>query len=213
MLINCLHYFNNKIKNMWRYYWSWKYTTDNYSKTLNIEFLKKYWYLDKWVNEKSWWLYWKINWEDNWNIWVEVNKWETNWYIRVHFTQTNSEWVKKQLDYKINLTATKCNYWWVRWWFLCPCKWNRCSILYLQNNWIFASRKTLDLCYSDQKQSKKYRELNNIFISDNIERLMEKIKYPYRNWKPTRKMKRVLKLRKKELNIDKDCVIQELLYK
>jgi len=199
---------------MWRYYyWEWKTSVEDYSKTLNIKFLKKYWYLDKLVNEKSWWLYWKINWEDNWNIWVEVNKWETNWYIRVYFTQTSSEWVKKQLDYKITLTTTKCNYWWVRWWFLCPCKWNRCSILYLQNNWIFASRKTLDLCYDEQKKSKKYRELNNIFISDNIQRLMWKIKYPYRNWKPTRKMKKVLKLRKKELDIDKYCVLQELLYK
>ena len=69
----------------------------------------------KCVDYKKWWLYWKRNWEDNWNIWVEVNKWKTNWYVRVTFTQTNYDWEKKELDYKILLVSTPCNYWWIRW--------------------------------------------------------------------------------------------------
>lgn len=190
---------------MWRRYWWWKRTTNDYPKTLTIKFLKKYWYLDKWVNYKDWVLFWSLNWEDMWNIWLEVEKFETIWYVRVFFTQTDYDWIKKELDYKINLVSTPCNYWWVRWWFECPCKWNRCSILYLQNNWIFASRKTLDLCYYEQRKSKSRRRLWLIMwdIYFKIYDIAETIKYPYRNWKPTRKMKRILRYTEKSKNIKK----------
>lgn len=186
---------------MWRYYyWEWKNSVEDYPKNIDINFLKKYWYLDKWVNFKSWNLYWtKNNWESNWNIWIEINKWENNWYIRVYFTQTSYDWVKKQLDYKINLVSTPCNYWWVRYWFLCPCKSNRCSKLYLQNNWIFASRETLNLCYDEQKKSKRRRYLWFI-MWDALTKILviqKNMKYPYRNWKPTKKMQRILRLDEK----------------
>lgn len=198
---------------MWRYYyWEWKKSVEDYSKTIDIKFLKKYWYLDKWVDYKKLWLYWKINWEDNWNIWVEVNKTETNWSLRVTFTQTSYDWEKKKLDYKIDLVSTPCNYWWIRWWFLCPCKWNRCSILYLQNNWIFAIRKTLDLCYEDQKKSKKWREFDRIFPKDyEAERLYKTIKYKFRNWKETRKYKRFLRLIRKNIP-DKKIYLKQIEY-
>lgn len=138
---------------MWRYYyWEWRYSVEDYTKTIDIKFLKKYWYLNVWVAYKTWWLYWKRFWEDNWNIGIEVNKWESSWYLRVSFNQTGPDGEKKEFDYKIPLVTTLCNYWGVRWWFLCPCKWNRCSILYLQSSWIFASRKTLNLCYDEQKR-------------------------------------------------------------
>ena len=130
---------------------------------------------------------------------IEIVKNNFSWYLRVFFIQTDFEWNKKEFDYKINLVTTKCNYWWVRWWFLCPCKWNRCSILYLQNNWIFASRKTLDLCYEKQKESKKWRYFWYL-LWDNFTKILEiakTMKYPFRNWKPTRKMKRILKLHQK----------------
>jgi hypothetical protein len=185
---------------MWRYYyWSWKDSVEDYTKTIDIKFLKKYWYLDKWIDYKSWSLYWKRNWNDNWNIWVEVNKSEFNWFVRVYFTQTSMDWTEKRLDYQIPLVSTPCNYWWVRWWFLCPCKWNRCSILYLQSNWIFASRKTLNLCYDEQKKSKRRRYLSYI-MCDNLTKIyaiQQTMKYPVRNWKYTKKAQRILRLRKK----------------
>ena len=84
-------------------------------------------------------------------------------------------------------------------WFECPCKWNRCSVLYLQNNWIFASRKTLDLCYDDQKKSKKRRYMSYIMCDayTKIELIRRTMKYPVRNWKWTRKARRILKLQEK----------------
>ena len=201
---------------MWRYYyWEWKTSVEDYSKTIDIKFLKTYGYLDKWLYSRKWGLYWKRNWEDNWNIWVEINKWDTSWYIRVTFTQTNMDWEKKELDYKIQLVSTPCNYWGVRWWLLCPCKWNRCSILYKQNNWIFASRKTLDLCYGDQKESKRYRYMSYLMWKpfNDMYLLKDKIKYPYRNWKPTRKMRRFLKLHHQMPSMEEVKNISSLLWK
>ena len=103
---------------------------------------------------------------------------------------------KKELDYKIPLVSTPCNYWWVRWWFLCPCKENICSVLYLQTNWIFASRKTLDLCYDEQKKSKRWRLMWYLMWDafTKIELVRRTMKYPVRNWKWTRKARRILKL-------------------
>ncbi len=198
---------------MWRVAWLWKHTTDDYSKTLTIKFLKKFWYLDNGKLEQTWALYWTRNWNANWNIWFQITIWESSWIIRVYFNQTDREWNKKELDYNIKLTSTKCHYGWVRRWFLCPCKWNRCSILYLQNNWIFASRKTLDLCYDDQKRPHSRREFNRVFPKDNeAEKIYKTIKYKYRNWKPTRKYKRYLKLSKDDIPLDElDRKIKALL--
>lgn len=70
-------------------------------------------------------------WKENWNICIELTKWDTTWTLRVYFTKTGYKWEETKLDYNIELVSTPCNYGWLRWWFLCPCKWNRCSILYL----------------------------------------------------------------------------------
>jgi len=195
---------------MWRYYyWEWKNSTDDYLKRLTIKGLKLF------LNNKKNFQSWTYSWKWNWNIWVEVDKWETNWFLRVHFTQTSHDWEKKYLDYKIPLVSTPCNYWGIRWWFLCPCKWNRCSILYKQNNWIFASRKTLDLCYPEQKESKRsrymgylmWRPFNNMYL------LKDKIKYQFRNWKPTRKMRRFLKLHSQMPSIEEVKNISSLFWR
>lgn len=182
---------------MWRYYWSWKNTVEDFKKTISIKNLKESWFLI-W-DYKQWKITWYYAENEIWNIWIEIEKNDFSWYLRVYFIQTDETWNKKEFDYRIELVTTKCNYWWVRWWFLCPCKWNRCSILYLQNNWIFASRKTLDLVYEQQKESKKWRYFWYL-LWDNFTKILEikeSMKYPFRNWKPTRKMRRVLKLHNK----------------
>ena len=182
---------------MWRYYWSWKNTDEDFKKTISIKNLKESWFLI-W-DYKQWKITWYYAENEIWNIWIEIEKNDFSWYLRVYFIQTDETWNKKEFDYRIELVTTKCNYWWVRWWFLCPCKWNRCSILYLQNNWIFASRKTLDLVYEQQKESKKWRYFWYL-LWDNFTKILEirkNMKYPFRNWKPTRKMRRVLKLHNK----------------
>lgn len=200
---------------MWRYYyWQWRYSTEDYPKTLSIKFLKKYWYLESWIDRKVWNLCWSIWWRDNGNIGLEVNKWKINGSIRVYFSTTNNEWEKTYQDYKIELVSTPCNYWGVRWWFLCPCKWDRCSILYLQNNWVFASRKTLNLCYDDQKKSKRYRYMWYLmwdaFVK--IELIRRTMKYPMRNWRYTKKAQRIFKLHEQMPTEDEVRNISSLLW-
>ncbi len=99
---------------MWRVAWLWKRTTDDYSKTLTIKFLKKFWYLDIGKLNKTWTVHWTRNWNANWNISILVSKDDSVWNVRVNFTQTDREWNKKELDYNIKLVSTSCNYWWIR---------------------------------------------------------------------------------------------------
>lgn len=200
---------------MWRMYWTWKEKTNNYLRKLNIAFLKKHWYLDKDISYKRGSIYWSISWQENWNIWIEISKWKEDWFLRVFFTQTDNDTRKKErFDYKINLASTVCNYWGVRWWFLCPISWIRCSILYLQNNWIFGSRKALWLCYEKQNMDKKWRNLAKLFPDEyKAQEIYKTIKYKYRNWKETRKYKRYLKFMKPEISLEDMIKIEESFYK
>ncbi len=177
---------------MWRYAWYW-FTTDDFQR-FTIKGLKPF------FDSSSSYLSWSytLSWYYNKStITVKIFKEETETYLKVSFTQKdNLTWEYKDFDYRIDLVSTPCNYWWVRWWFLCPCWLNRCSILYMQSNWIFASRKTLNLIYPEQKDSKRTRELQYLMCMNKCKAyvLSRTIKYQYRNWKPTRKLKRVIKL-------------------
>ena len=224
---------------MWRYKDYSKWYVEDYTKTLSIWFLKKHWYLDAdydWLH--TWGITWSVWWREVWSIGFQVHTKRYNKvltsshniekfsqvrtdreymlkkFLRVYFTQTdNNTWEKKDFKYDIRLESTKCNYWGVRWWFICPCKQNRCWKLYLQSNWYFASRKTLWLRYYDQNRSKKWREFDSIFPKDiQALKIYETIKYPYRNGKPTRKYKSFLRLSKNHLSYaDQEREITRLL--
>ncbi len=171
---------------------------EDFSKTIDIQFLKDNRYLDEWLGHKEWKLYWETDWKDSWYISLMVNKCRTSWFLRVSFSQVNSNWEINEMDYEIPLVTTSCNYGGVRRWFLCPCWWDRCSVLYLQSNWIFASRKSLNLCYEAQNKSKLWRYVKKKYwpLEEDIEELRNSIKYPYRNWKPTRKQVKLEKMLK-----------------
>ena len=183
------------------YYWEGRNTVDGYNR-LSIPFLKKHWYL----NNPTWYQSWTVSWtrqgNPNWNIGVSIYIKGDESYVRINFTQTDkASGEKKDFDYRIKLVKTPCHYWGYRWWFICPCKWNRCSILYLQSNWYFASRKTLNLCYEDQKVSKKWREFIQIYPKDEeAYELRKTIKYTHRNGKATRKYKRYLRISKAHIS-------------
>ncbi len=177
---------------MGRYYFNSRWSTDDYTKRLTIATLKKDWFLD---GSKNWYSA-TLSWSNGSNIWIQVNMSEDTGIVRVYFTQTSRDGEKKELDYRIQIVSTPCNYGGKRWWLVCPLKWNKCTILYLQNNGWFGSRKTLNLCYDDQRQSKRSRNLS-FMMGMNAARaiaLHRTMKYPYRNGKPTKKMVRFLKL-------------------
>lgn len=176
---------------MWRYAGWWKYKTDAY-KTLPVSFLLSHKYLQWWL---IWWTMRRTRGgEEVWSIGLQVYTSESSNYCRVIFTQTTDAGEKVNHNYKIQLSRTKCNYWWYRYWFICPCSGRRCSILYLQPNGIFCDRVALDLVYDSQYVNKNYRWLDKIMWSWKADELYASIKYKYRNGKPTRKYRRYLKM-------------------
>lgn len=182
---------------MGRYYYNKKSTVDDYSKKLSVFKLLKDEMIEKWVSSTSGTIRWTRNGEPSGNIGIYIDKDDYEGTLRVSFTQTDrsTSEVKKH-DYNIQLVSTPCHLWGRRWWFICPCRWNRCAKLYLQDNGIFASRKTLDLSYESRNTSRFLRSFDIIFWKWSIieiEELGESIKYPFRNGKLTRKMKQYLK--------------------
>lgn len=198
---------------MWRYYYSKRNTTDDY-KRFTIAFLKKYGYLDTDVTCKYGSIKWSVWGNETWSMWfwIEKNNEEMRWSVKVMFTQTKRDtWEKKDFDYKIPLIATKCNYGGLRWWFLDPCSETRlkCLVLYWQSNGYFASRKTLNLAYESQNEGRFWRRLSYLMGMNATKAiaLRRTMKYSYRNGKPTKKMKRFLKL---SLNNPSESEIMEI---
>ncbi len=185
---------------MWRYYYNKRDTTDDYKK-MTISFFKKHGYLKDGLSYASWSLNWIRNDMPNGSISFSVSRDDERGtgHIRVFFTQTDrATQEKKEYDYKISIISTPCYFGWRRWWFLDPCKETplRCSILYLQDNGAFASRKTLNLAYESQNESRFGRRLSFLMGMNATKAivLQRTMKYPYRNGKETKKMKRFLKL-------------------
>ena len=77
---------------------------------------------------------------------------------------------------------------------------------------MFASRKTLDLCYESQKKDVLYRFLEKSFWprDEDIEKLEKSIKYPYRNWKPTRKQRRLEKLLSQMPSLEETLELEQM---
>lgn len=179
-----------------RYYYSKKSTIEHYSKSLSIFDIKKDSALIQWASTNA-----VISWSRNGQIFarigVTITLWELEGSVAIYLPNPNRESDENpKPDYKIRLVATRCNLWGLRWWFICPCKGNRCAKLYMQSNGVFASRETLNLSYESRNHSRLERYYKALFWPNNPEvyELYKSIKYPYRNWKPTRKMKRYLKL-------------------
>lgn len=96
----------------------------------------------------------------------------------------------------ISILTTECNYWWKRFWFMCPKTWNRCWVLYIDEWGGLGSRTSKQLVYPQQIEPRSHRWYREMLWAsmDDIMELRGSIKYPYRNWKPTRKQRKLLKI-------------------
>jgi hypothetical protein len=114
---------------------------------------------------------------------------DLDYKVRPHGTD---EW--KPMDYRVKMESTLCRYGGRRWWFICPN--TRCgrrnSILYSSGDY-FVCRKCAQLKYTSQEYSGKYRILHNLFGIEDYERTMKR--WFYRG-KPTRKHRRLIKMRR-----------------
>ena len=162
-----------------------------YYKKVKMSFFTQHGYFDKKRGKNAgthiWWIggsFWFV---------LNLDDEQRKGYISIHFTRsddfTNES---EEFNHCLALIATTCNYGWLRWWFLDPHNhWKKCSVLYLQHNGYFASHTTLNLAYDTQNQWRWARRAE----MESIKAIMlhKSIKYPYRNRRPTRKMKRLLK--------------------
>jgi len=176
-----------------------------WSNKLSIFWLKKNGYL----NRECSYQYGGIKWtyasnESSIGFSVEKENWGTTQetaYVRLKYTHTN-QWTreKEDMDCKVGLTTTPCNYGGRRYWFVCPLTKNgkycgrRVGVLFSIGKW-FGCRHCGGIAYAKQMEGGRYR-WNGISIPD-IERAEKEVKRYYYKGKPTRKYKRVMRLNDK----------------
>lgn len=122
-------------------------------------------------------------------------------HIRLNYTHTD-HWSgeKSEMDFKIPLTTTPCNYGGVRYWFICPLYKNgqycgrRVGVIYSIGKW-FGCRHCGEIAYNAQMSGGKYRG-SSVCLPD-IEKAEEEVKRYYYNGRPTRKYRRVIRLNEK----------------
>lgn len=126
--------------------------------------------------------------------------------IRFYILQSNKESFirllysigKEMVSFDIEFLKTNCNYGGYRLWFKCPAlKWgNQCGkrvgILYDVGD-RFACRDCANIVYFIQVQGGKFRK-NSVYFSD-IDELEKQVKIRFYNGKPTRKYRRLLRLK------------------
>ena len=136
------------------------------------------------------------------SVGVEIILYTDNRYARLHYDLTDSDTGKKRsFDYRVDIVSTDCNYGGTRYWFLCPLWKNgqycgrRVRKLYKRGDY-FGCRQCLQLAYPSQNENPTYRHGFFGILGRQVkaEDLMEKIKVPYYKDRPTRKMRRVLKI-------------------
>jgi hypothetical protein len=74
-------------------------------------------------------------------------------FIRLRYTLTKKSGEKHDMNYRVYLTTTECNYGGKRYWFLCPSCTERCRILYLHpTGYRFTCRICNNLTYPSQQE-------------------------------------------------------------
>lgn len=168
--------------------WFKKDTVDEY-KNLDIFWLRRQGLLRGYCNTG-------INWNNHWGkssigIIIEIGP-ENTGYIRMMYTLKHND-DAENLDYKVMLSPTNCNYGGRRWWFTCPNKncGKRVAKLYLYNKY-FVCRKCADLTYETCQKSGSNFLLGKIFnLEEKFEKLYAKTKMFYRKNKITKNAEKI----------------------
>ena len=122
-------------------------------------------------------------------------------YIKLNYTVTD-RWTgeKNDMDFKILLATTPCNFGGVRYWFVCPlykeedyCG-RRVGVIYRVGKY-FGCRHCGNIAYQSQFEGGNFRAGSNSEL--NVEKAYNEVRLQYYDGKPTRKYKRYLRLREK----------------
>ena len=145
---------------MGRWSYSSRWTVEE-SKSISTKFLNKHHYFDGGVRWGG--MNWSRNGEQTGSIGFTVSTVEGDEYVRFQYTQTDRNTDEKtELDYKVRIVSTLCNYGGRRWWFICPLVVNgyacnrRVGVLYLASGKYFGCRHCYNLTYESSKESHKF---------------------------------------------------------
>ncbi|MCA9389812.1 hypothetical protein KC571_00220 [candidate division WWE3 bacterium] len=174
------------------------------SNSLSIFFLKKHGYFPRGGGVKNGTITWTWGLSGNKNsigIYVFSGPANDPGYIKLNYTQTN-RWSgeKSDMNYKVKLTSTPCNYGGVRYWFICPLTKNgsycgrRVGVLYGVDKW-FGCRDCANIAYLAQFEGGKLR--TGSLCEPDVEKAYDEVKRKYYDGKPTKKYQRYLRLREK----------------
>lgn len=192
---------------MGRHYYSGKDEADHLKK-ISIYFLNQNKYFETAYHSGD--ISWSRNGEKTGSITVEYIVDYNEYYLRFIYTQTDKDTgEKKDFNYKVRLDATPCNYGGLRYWFVCPLSANgipcnkRVGVLY-KNGDYFGCRHCYNLTYRSKNENRRYRYnplFNVLNYSDRIEELEAKTNRRYYAGKLTKTYQKIVKLRKKILNL------------
>lgn len=166
------------------------------SRALSIAFLKKHEYLGGWKHGGIKWTS-GFGHESNVSFTVDVMN-----SPHIRFTYTCTDWggEKVDLDYRVELVATRCHFGGKRYWFICPLSVSgvacgrRVGVIYLPGKY-FGCRKCHDLAYQSQQESSSGLGILGIFLSLSVKiaRAEEKIRVKYWRGRPTKRYARILR--------------------
>lgn len=176
-----------------------------WSNKFSVVFLKKHGYLEgglRYGNIK--WTYEMSGNESSIGFFVTIGMKDVSDIddsIRLRYANTNRRTGEQEnMDYRVELTTTPCNFGGKRYWFICPITKNgkycgrRVGVLFSIGKW-FGCRHCGEIAYATQMEGGKYR-WNGVSIPD-IERAEKEVKRYYYNGRPTRKYRRVMRLNEK----------------
>jgi hypothetical protein len=174
---------------MGRRRWWWRETTKG-RPNISIKDLKDWGYFNEdWKKDLK--KYWAIKITYDWceRFLINFCVYDLSIFTIIDIDEESQLWLK------IDFFKHACNYWWYRYWFICPnCK-KKYAYLYLSSSLHFYCRKCLNLCHPEQNVRKGLRNWRNFLRNrDEADKVYKTIKYKYRNNKMTRKYARYCRL-------------------
>src|SRR5690349_3776997 len=173
------------------------------SNRLNIFWLKKQGYFPQGGCMRWGTVTWSSGGESKSSIGIQVVAGMTDEpdYIKLNYTHTDS-WTgeKSEMDYKVRLTTTPCQFGGIRYWFVCPLTKNgrycgrRVGVLYGVGKW-FGCRYCAEVAYQAQFEGGRFR-VGSVTEPD-VEKAYAEARTKYYKGKPTRRYRRYLRLREK----------------
>lgn len=182
---------------MGRYSYSGRLVADSQHK-ISIYYLRKHDFLSGYMGGS---LEWSSRGKKTGSISIEVKISDEEKFARLNYIITRrSSGKKDNFDYKVLIVSTDCYFGGKRYWFKCPAKGcGRMVAKLYQGQDIFACRHCYNLTYESRNENPTYRKFpyKQLTAESKIDKLYEKLKKRTYKGKPTKIIKKIMKLENK----------------